>query len=331
MSSASTSVSIPKKMKAAVIDRYGEPEEVMHTATVAVPAVGDRDVLVDVRAAGVGVWDPELCRGEFGAGGSFPKILGSDGAGTVVSVGSKVRRLHVGDRVYAFGFMNPKGGFYAEYASLPEDECVPVPDTLALDEAAALAVDGLTALAGLDRLELRRGKRVMIFGASGGVGHIAIELARRMGARVLAIASGRDGVRLVRRLGADEAIDGHAEDAELADAVRAFAPKGLDAALVLAPGADELVALVKPKGRVAYPNGVEPAPRRRRGVTVSAYDGYRGREALERLNALVAKGPFHVEVSKQYPLDEAPQALADVTRHHLGKLAIRVHPNGKRR
>src|SRR4051812_5878106 len=94
MSSASTSVSIPKKMKAEVIERFGEPEEVMHTATVPVPELDDRDILIGIRTAGIGVWDPDLCKGEFGTGGGFPKILGSDGAGTVVALGSKVRRFH---------------------------------------------------------------------------------------------------------------------------------------------------------------------------------------------------------------------------------------------
>jgi NADPH:quinone reductase-like Zn-dependent oxidoreductase len=94
--------------------------------------------------------------------------------------------------------------------------------------------------------------------------------------------------------------------------------------LVLAPGADAFVRLVKDGGHVGYPNGVEPPPRRRRGVTMRAYDGYHGRDALERLNERVAEGPFHVEISKEYPLASTPKALADVRRHHLGKLAIRV-------
>jgi NADPH2:quinone reductase len=327
--SISTSASIPRTMTAVVIDRFGEPEEVMRTATVPVPKVGDKDILIGVRMAGVGVWDPELCRGELGSKGGFPKILGSDGAGTVVAAGSKARRFHVGDRVYAYGFMNPKGGFYAEYAAVPEDEVAPVPETLPFDEAGALAADGLTALAGLDVVELRRGQRLMIFGASGGVGHLALELAKRIGARVLAIASGRDGVALARRLGADDAIDGHDED--IARKGAAFAPGGLDAALVLAPGADELLTLVKPGGRIGYPNGVEPPPRRRRGVTVRAFDGLHGRAALDRLNKLVAKGPFHVELSKKYRLEQTPKALTDVTRHHLGKLAVRVHGGQARR
>jgi NADPH2:quinone reductase len=322
MPSASTRSSIPKTMKAEVIDRFGPPEKVMHTATIPVPEVGDRDVLIDVRTAGVGAWDPDLCTGEWRTDGGFPRVLGSDGSGTVVAKGSRVRRFAIGDRVYAYGLMNRKGGFFAEYTAVPEDEVAKVPDTLSLDEAGALAVDGLTALAGLDTVELKRGQTILIFGASGGVGHLALELAKRMGARVLAVASGRDGVALARRLGADEAIEGHTED--IVEKARAFAPDGLDAALVFAGGADGLLELVNKGGRVAYPSGVEPAPRRRRGITVKAYDGYDGRDALDRLNRLIAKGPFHVKVSKKYPLAQTPKALADVTRHHLGKLAVRV-------
>ena len=179
MSSASRmgNGAIPKTMKAEVIDRFGPPEEVMHTARIPVPEVGKHDVLIDVRTAGVGVWDPDLCNGELDGGQKFPRVLGEDGSGTVVAAGSGVRRFAIGDRVYAYGFMNPKGGFFAEYTSVPEDEVAKVPDTLSFDEAGALAVDGLTALAGLDIVELKRRQTLMILGASGGVGHIALELA----------------------------------------------------------------------------------------------------------------------------------------------------------
>jgi len=315
---------IPEKMRAEVFDRYGPPEQVMHTATVLVPELGDDEVLIDVRTAGVGVWDPELCEGEFGAEAGLPRVLGSDGSGTVVAAGSKARRFEIGDRVYAYGFMNPKGGFYAEYTAVPENEVSKVPDVLSLDEAGALAVDGLTALAGLDLLRVVADETLLIFGASGGVGHLALELAKRIGARVLAIASGPDGVELAGRLGADHAVDGHRSDA-IATA-RGFAPHGFDAALILAgAGAEDAPRLVKQGGRIAYPNGVEPAPLSRPGVIVQGYDGYHGRYALERLNRFVAMGPFHVEVSRTYPLEETPRALVDVTRHHVGKLAVRVH------
>jgi NADPH:quinone reductase-like Zn-dependent oxidoreductase len=318
-------MSIPKMMKAEIIERFGPPDEVMHTAAVPVPEVGDDEVLIDVRSAGIGVWDPMLSKGQFGAEAGLPRVLGSDGSGTIVAKGSKVTRFELGDRVYGFAFMNPKGGFYAEYTVLPEDEVSKVPEGLSLEQAGVLAVDGLTALAGLDKLNLERGDTVMIFGASGGVGHLALSLAKRLGARVLAIASGPDGVELARRLGADQAIDGRIPD--LVEKVRAFAPKGVDAALILAGArADELLGLVKKGGRVAHPNGVDLASGGGgAGITVEAYDGYHGRSALERLNGLVAMGPFHVEVSRTYALEETPKALVDVTKHHLGKLAVTVH------
>jgi NADPH2:quinone reductase len=321
---SSTSVSVPETMKAELIDRFGPPEEVMHAATIRVPEVGDGEILIEVHTAGIGAWDPEICKGELGAEGGLPRVLGSDGSGTVVAAGPNAHRFELGDRVYAYGFMNPKGGFYAEYAAVPEDEVSEVPATLSLDEAGTLACDGLTALAGLDVVQLGRDQTLMVYGASGGVGHLAVELAKRIGARVLAIASGSDGVELARRLGADEAVDGHRSD--IATTARTLAPSGVDAALVLAGRAPEdLLGLVKQGGRIGYPHGVEPAPRGRAGIAVQPYDGYHGRDAFERLNRFIAVGPFHVAVSRTYALEEVPKALADVTRHHLGKLAVRVH------
>jgi NADPH:quinone reductase-like Zn-dependent oxidoreductase len=263
-------------------------------------------------------------------GGSFPFVLGSDCAGTVVAAGSRVRRVRQGDLVYAYGFLNPKGGFYAEYAVVSEDEVSPAPGTLTPDEAGVLAVDGLTAMAGLDILHTGPDQRLVIVGASGGVGHLALQLAKRRGARVFAVASGEDGVAFARRLGADDAIDGRAGD--VAARIREFAPDGLDAVLFLTDArTDEIMGLVRQGGLVAYPNGVgyphgiERGPALGSGIALRAYDGYHGHDALERLSEAVAAAPFHVEVSRTYALDEAPEALRDVSKHHLGKLALRVH------
>jgi NADPH:quinone reductase-like Zn-dependent oxidoreductase len=317
---------VPESMKAAVIDRYGHPEDVMHVATVPVPELGDDEVLIRVGAAGIGAWDPDMCEGLFGDDGSrFPRVLGSDCAGTVVATGPEVLRFDVRDRVYAWGFLNPKGGMFAEYVAVPEEEVSPIPRGLSTDEAGVLAVDGLTALAGLDEVDAGPDQKLMIVGASGGVGHLAVQLAKRLGAHVLAVASGADGVELVRRLGADTCVDGRTAD--VAAAAYAFAPEGLDAALVVAPNAPlDALALVRKGGRIAYPNGVEPAPEELPDVTVEAYDGYSGHEALERLTELVEMAPFHVEVSREYSLDAASLALRDVTKHHVGKLALALGP-----
>ena len=155
------------------------------------------------------------------------------------------------------------------------------------------------------------------------MGHIAVQFAKGLGVRVFAVASGQDGLELAQQLGADAAVDGHTADV-VAEAAT-FAPEGLDAALVLAgshvPGP---LALVRQGGRIAYPNGVEPEPGEIPGVRVRAFDGYSGREALDRLNQMIAMAPFRVEIGRAYRLDQAPQALRDVSRHHLGKLAIAV-------
>ncbi len=310
-------------MKAAALDRYGGPE-VLHTETLQVPKLGPTQVLVRLDYAGVGVWDPELRSGELQLGpSSFPRVLGSDGAGEVVATGDRVQKRHAGERVYAYSFA---GGCYAEYVALDEDEVAPVPAGLSLEEAGALGTDGVTALRGVDdQLHLAAGEALLVYGASGGIGHLALQLAKRLGARVLAVASGSDGVELARRLGADQAVDGRKED--VVAATRAFAPGGLDAALVLVHG-DSLapvLAQVRKGGRVAYPNGVDPAPTAPPGVKLLPYDGEPGPDALERLNRLIAAGPFHVELGRVYPLDEAARAHREIDQHHLGKLALRIH------
>jgi NADPH2:quinone reductase len=315
---------IPSEMKAAAIDRFGPPD-VLHTETLPVPTVGKRDILVHVATAGVGTWDPELVDGSFqDVKVRFPRVLGSDGAGTVVAVGDDVERFAVGDQVYGWGLGNPKGGFFAEYAAIKERDAAPIPESLTLDEAGALAVSGITALQGLEQLELHEGQTLIIFGASGGVGHVAVQLAKLMGFEVFAVASQTDGVNLVKRLGADHVVEGRSRT--LVRQAKAFAPGGFSGALVFAGGNGwkKELGLVISGGRVAWPNGVEPVPAVGRGVTGKPYDGVESPAEFARLNALIAGRPFHIELSKLYPLDAAAQALRDVRHHHVGKLAIRI-------
>jgi NADPH:quinone reductase-like Zn-dependent oxidoreductase len=314
--------SIPEKMKAAAIDRFGGPE-VLRLQDLPVPEPEDDEVLIQLDAAGIGVWDPYVREGEFELGRpEFPLVMGNDGAGTVVAVGDDVELFHVGDRVYAYAM---EGGFYAEYVAVAEDAVAPLPQGLEPSEAGALGADGVTALTGLEEeLELKPGEKVMIFGASGGIGHIAVQLAKRLGAEVLGVASGADGVELVKRLGADAAVDGRSAD--VGRAARAFAPKGLDGALVLtnAKGLDDALAAVKRGGRIAYPNGVEPEPRAPEGVALLAFDGRPDPTTFERLNQLIGAGPFHVELGRVYRLEDAALAHRELGKHHLGKLAFRV-------
>ena len=314
-------------MQAAAIDRFGGIETIS-PRTLPVPEVGPDEVLIRVESAGVGIWDVFEREGGFaqmfGIEPKFPYVLGSDGAGTVAAVGEQVSRFKEGDRVYAAALMNPKGGFYAEFTTVKADNVSHVPDKLTTEQAGAMPSDAMTALRGLDdMLDLKQGEALMIFGASGGIGHLAVQLAKRMGARVLAIASGDDGGALATRLGADAVVNGRKDD--VAAAARKFAPDGLDAALVTAGGetADRALAAVRDGGRVAYPNGVMPEPHARPGVRLSSYDVIPGQEVTDKLNRLIDSGPFEIYVARTFRLDQAAEAHRTLGTHFLGKLAIR--------
>src|SRR3981189_1918690 len=141
---------IPETMRAAAIDRFGPPE-VLTLHTLPVPVPDANEVLMAVHTAGVGSWDADMRGGWWPFGRPrFPIVLGSDGSGTVAGVGARVRRLKVGDRVYAYSFNNPKGGFYAEYAAVPAERVAHIPAVLDLKQAGAIGTTGITALQGVD-------------------------------------------------------------------------------------------------------------------------------------------------------------------------------------
>ncbi len=316
-----------KTMRAVALDQFGGPE-VLKVQTLPIPDVGSDEILIQVEAAGVGVWDPFEREGGFAQWSDtepkFPYVPGSDGAGTVVAVGERVRRFREGDRVYAFGLANPKGGFYAEYAAVKADDVSLIPNNLTTEQAGAMPFDAITALQGLDdTLGLQAGESVLIFGASGGIGHLAVQLAKRIGALVFAVASGDDGVALVQRLGADVVVDGHKDD--IVSVARKFAPEGLDAALLTAGGeaAEQALTALREGGRIAYPNGVEPEPQARPGVTIRSYDGRPNPQAIEKLNRLIASGPFEVHIAQRFPLERAAEAHRVLDTHYLGKLVLR--------
>src|SRR6202046_463872 len=224
---------IPETMPAAAIDHFGRPE-VRHPHVLPVPKIATTEVLIALDTAGVGPWDAAIRAGWYpGKKPKFPLVLGTDGAGVVVEVGSRVRRLKVGDKVYAYGWANPKGGFYAEYVAVASHKVAHIPARLDLEHAGAIATTGLTALQGIDdALKIKRGETIIIHGASGGVGTLAIQFAKLRGARVLATSSGIDGLELVRDMGADVEIDARREN--IVEAARRFASDGTDAILALA-------------------------------------------------------------------------------------------------
>ena len=195
-----------QQMKAMAVDEFGDPDKLtLHTLPV--PAVDVDEVLIRIEIAGVGIWDEMEREGKLVYNEvHFPRVLGGECAGTIANVGESVERFAVGDRVYAQSFMNDKGGSYAQYVVVSEKTVAPMPDNLDMLMAGGLPIAGATALSNLEALGTGDETKLMLWGASGGVGHVALQLAGRMGARVFAIASGADGVELVKQLGADEAV-----------------------------------------------------------------------------------------------------------------------------
>jgi NADPH2:quinone reductase len=319
---------IQETMKAVALESFGGLDR-MRIRELPVPDIEPDEVLIRVDTAGVGEWDPAEREGQLAElledGPRFPYVLGSDGSGTVVAVGADVKNVKEGDRVYSCSFLNPKGGFYAQYVPVKATLTAPVPRKLDMEQAGAMPVGAVTALRGLqDVLQLQSGENLLIFGASGDVGHLGVQLAKRMGARVLAVASGDDGVELVKQLGADAAVDGKHGDIEAA--IRSFAPDGLDAALVTVNSRrlDQALLALKNGGRVAYPNGVEPEPQARPDIDTQGYDFNPDAAAFQKLNQLIEAGPFHVHIADRFSLEQAAAAQRALEDHHLGKIVLKA-------
>jgi NADPH:quinone reductase-like Zn-dependent oxidoreductase len=313
-------------MQAAAIDRAGGPEVItLHTLPVPEPAADA--VLIAVHTAGVGVWDAgvRLHPNEI-KHSRFPLVLGTDGAGTVAAVGAQVHGFKVGDPVYSYSWDNPQGGFYAEYVAVPARLVGHVPPGLSLRDAGAIATTGLTAIQGIDdALHVKSGQTLIIHGAAGGVGSLALQFAKLRGARVLATVSGEDEIALVKSLGADAVVDGRHGD--VTAAAREFAPAGVDAVLALAGGdaLEHAIDALKKGGRVAYPSGVHPVPAAREGLSIMRYDAIAGPKEFERLNAAIEAMKFQVPIAAQFPLAEAAQAQERVEAGHVpGKIVLQV-------
>jgi NADPH:quinone reductase-like Zn-dependent oxidoreductase len=320
------SATTPGLMRAAAIDRFGGPDAItLHTLPIPEPTAGE--VLIAVHAAGVGVWDADIREGSWATGKErFPLVLGTDGAGVIVAVGAKVANFHIGHRVWAYQFDSSKGGFYAEYVAVHAASVALAPTQLDLLQAGAGAVTGLTALQGIDvHLALQEGETVLIFGATGALGTLAVQFAKLRKAHVVGTATGVDAMELVRKLGADGVFDPRQKDGIAT--LRKLAPAGFDAALVLAGGetTEHCLDLVLPGGRIAYPNGVEPPPKRRSKIKVIAYDAEAGPKQWAALSRAVAEGDVTVPIADVFPLEKAAQAHARLEKGHvLGRIVLKV-------
>ena len=202
-------------MQAMVQDRYGEAEDVLRLEEIDRPAIGEGEVLLRVHAAGVdrGVWHlitglpyPLRLAG-YGVRAPKTRVRGREVAGRVEAVGSGVTTLQVGDEVFGVG-----EGTFAQYACARADKLAPKPDTLTFPQAAAVGVSALTALQAVrDHGHVQAGQKVLIIGASGGVGTFAVQIARAFGAEVTGVSS-TEKLDLVRSIGADHVIDYRLDD-----------------------------------------------------------------------------------------------------------------------
>lgn len=311
---------LPKVMKAAVVDAPG-PSNALHVKDVPLPGLPRDHVIIALQYAGVGIWDAEQRAGSFGK--IKPgTILGADGSGTIAVVGSDVRGFSVGDRVYSYSYGNRGGGFYAEYVSVPAERVGLVPRQIKMVVAGGMPCVALTAQTGLEVLKVKKGRTLLVFGASGGVGSLGVWLGNEKGATVIGTAR-PDAQDYVRSLGAAHAIDANSSEHE--GVIKRVAQAGFDACLVTTSGdkLPDFLAHLKEKAPLAYPNGVEPAPTLD-GHPVLACDGEMSRGAIDRLNVAIG--------SKTIPLRTQVFALKDVVEAHtrieqghvVGKIVLSI-------
>ncbi len=290
------------------------------------PRISARQLLVRVRAAGVNPVDCKMramrVRPPWPR---FPIIPGSDVAGEVVRAGASVTRFRPGDAVYAM--VSPfTGGAYAEFAAVPESQAARKPANLDYEAAAAVPVTGLTALQALrDYGRLKSGDRVLINGASGGVGSFAVQIAKALGATVTAVTSGRN-TQWVRALGADRIVDYQRDD---------FTRSSERYAIVFDTVSSSSFARCKPilTPRGTYVRTLPSASTILHAVTSAIPLGRRARifflrpraADLDQLRDLIEAGRVTPQVERVFPLAEAAQAhAASESGHTRGKLVLRV-------
>lgn len=332
-------------MKAFTIDRYSK-KEVGRIAEVPQPEVRDDEVLIQVHAAGVNLLDVKIRSGEFKLILPYrmPLVLGHDVAGTVVGVGPRVRKFKPGDEVYA----RPDDfriGTFAEYIAVKEGSLAHKPANLTMEEAASIPLVALTAWQVLVEVaKVKKGQRVFIQAGSGGVGTIAIQLAKHLGAFV-ATTTGTGNVEWVKALGADVVIDYRKQDfaTELRDydvVLNSLGNDELEKSLqVLKPGG-HLVSISGPptpdfaaEQKLSWPlkqvlrllsHGIRKKAKRR-GVTYSFLFMRAQGDQLGRIASLIESGAVRATVDRVFPLGATADALAYVEQGRAkGKVVIKV-------
>jgi NADPH:quinone reductase-like Zn-dependent oxidoreductase len=320
-------------MKAIVQDAYG-PARVLKAEEIDKPAIGDHEVLIRVRAAGVNIADwaimsglPYIARPVYGLRRPKNAVRGTDVAGEVEAVGSAVTRFRPGDEVFGWA-----DGSFAVYAAAPEEKLAHKPANLTFEQAAAVPMAGLVALQAIrDHGRVRAGQKVLINGASGGIGTFAVQIAKALGAHVTGVTSTRN-IHLVRSIGADAVIDYTKED---------FTRSGRQYDLILDNVANhslsDLRRVLTPTGTL-IPNGggfqnrwLASGGRIVRAAVLFRFGGQKlgnflmatTQEDLETLRELIEAGKVTPVMDQTFPLSEARQAIDHVAAGHArGKVTV---------
>lgn len=316
-------------MKAIVLTDYGSPE-FLQLAEVSQPIERDNQVLIRVKAASINSGDIFAMRGSpwpirLSAGFPKPKnhILGWDLAGIVEAVGSKVVNFQPGDKVYA-----STSSTFAEYASVAEEKLALIPANFSFEQAAAIPTAAVTALKGLrDIGKILPGMKVLINGASGGVGTFAVQIAKAYGAEVTGVCSTRN-MDLVRSLGADFVIDYSQEDFT-------HGQKRYDLILdnVASHSFSEMIRVLTPEGKVVPNSGhagmgyvfkallFSPFIRQLGSMYVSVANG----NDLRQIKEWLETGKVKPAIDRTYPLNKTPEAFRYLQKEHArGKVVITV-------
>jgi NADPH:quinone reductase-like Zn-dependent oxidoreductase len=321
-------------MKAIVYTKYGPPE-VLELKEVEKPAPKDGEVLVKIQAASVNAYDWHLVRADIFlvrlTGGSLLKpknpIPGADIAGRIEAVGANAKQFRAGEEVFGDIAASGSGG-WAEYVAVPESQLAPKPTTLTFEEAAAVPMAGITALQGLrDQGHIQAGQKVLINGASGGVGTFAIQIAKYFGAEVTAVCSTRN-LDQARTLGADHVIDYTQED---------FTQNGQQYDLILAANGYQPISAylraLTPRGIYVMAGGSKTQMfqalllgswmSKKGGKQLGVLSAKSSQKDLVFLKELLETGKVVPVIDKRYPLSEAAEALRYLGEGHAqGKVVI---------
>src|SRR6266540_435132 len=308
-------------MKAIATTDFGAPATLVEIST---PEPGEGEIVVRIASSSINGFDLSVASGHLKGmmEHRFPVVLGKDFAGTVETIGAGVDDFAEGDTVFGV-LMKPElgDGSFGERVATPAAFAARVPDGVDAATAGALGLAGTAAHDAVEAVEPQHGETVLISGATGGVGIIAVQLLKARGAHVIATASTDEEIAFVRDHGADDVVDYRGN---LAAAVGEKQPHGVEAVLHFAGDGAALAALLSPGGQIASTLGPTREQLGRDDVTLTPIMANPVTATLAKLADAAAAGIVRVPVTRTYRLEDVPEGLADFAAGTLGKLAVRI-------